>query len=71
MPFLQRKRRAFFLWPLQYRARNDMTNGVLGGFVTGSILARASGPRAAVGGGLAFAAFSGAIEIFLRREAPE
>lgn len=48
-----------------------MTNGVLGGFVTGSILARASGPRAAVGGGFAFAAFSGAIELFLRREAPE
>jgi len=48
-----------------------MTNGVLGGFVTGSILARASGPKAAVGGGLAFAAFSGAIEMFLRREAPE
>ena len=48
-----------------------MTNGVLGGFVTGGILARASGPKAAVGGGLAFAAFSGAIEMFLRREAPE
>ena len=57
--------------PLQYRARNDMTNGVLGGFVTGGILARASGPKAAMGGGLAFAAFSAAIEMFLRRETPE
>ena len=63
--------RVFSLRPLQYRARNDMTNGVLGGFVTGGILARASGPKAAVGGGLAFAAFSAAIEMFLRRETPE
>jgi import inner membrane translocase subunit TIM22 len=61
----------FFLATLQYRARNDMTNGVLGGFVTGSILARASGPKAAMGGGLAFAAFSVAIEMFVRRETPE
>lgn len=48
-----------------------MVNPVLARFVTGAILARASGPRAMMGGGLAFAAFSGAIDLFLRRETPE
>lgn len=48
-----------------------MTNGILGGFVTGGILARNSGPRGTLGGAFAFAAFSGAIELFLRRETPE
>jgi mitochondrial import inner membrane translocase subunit TIM22 len=56
---------------LQYRAKNDMTNSVAAGFVAGGILARNSGPKAAFGGGLAFAAFSAAIDLFLRREPPE
>ena len=48
-----------------------MTNSVAAGFVAGGILARNSGPKAAFGGGLAFAAFSAAIDLFLRREPPE
>jgi hypothetical protein len=48
-----------------------MTNSVASGFIAGGILARKSGPRAAFGGGLAFAAFSAAIDLFLRRETPE
>ncbi|KAG8929307.1 Mitochondrial import inner membrane translocase subunit tim22 [Tulasnella sp. 418] len=51
-----------------YRAKNDITNAVAAGFVTGGILARASGPRAALAGGMGFAAFSAAIDLFLRRE---
>ncbi|KAH7106596.1 mitochondrial import inner membrane translocase subunit TIM22 [Auriculariales sp. MPI-PUGE-AT-0066] len=54
-----------------YRAKNDMTNPIAAGFVTGAILARNSGPQAAVGGGFAFAAFSGAIDLFMRRETPD
>lgn len=42
------------------------------GFVAGGVLARNSGPKAALGGGLAFAAFSAAIDLlFMRRETPE
>ncbi|CAG7854145.1 Mitochondrial import inner membrane translocase subunit TIM22 [Serendipita indica DSM 11827] len=51
-----------------YRAKNDMTNAVAGGFVTGAILARNSGPRGALAGAVGFMAFSAAIETFLRRE---
>ncbi|EMD33156.1 hypothetical protein CERSUDRAFT_87488 [Gelatoporia subvermispora B] len=54
-----------------YRARNDMVNPIAAGFVTGGILARNAGPKAAFGGGIAFAAFSAAIDLFLRRETPE
>jgi len=48
-----------------------MTNPIAAGFVTGGILARNSGPRAAFGGGMAFAAFSAAIDLFMRRETAE
>ncbi|KAI0333022.1 mitochondrial import inner membrane translocase subunit TIM22 [Cubamyces sp. BRFM 1775] len=51
-----------------YRAKNDIVNPIAAGFVAGGILARNSGPKAVVGGGLAFAAFSAAIDLFLRRE---
>ncbi|EGN91883.1 hypothetical protein SERLA73DRAFT_191906 [Serpula lacrymans var. lacrymans S7.3] len=51
-----------------YRAKNDMVNPVAAGFVAGGILARNSGPKAVLGGGIAFAAFSAAIDLFLRRE---
>lgn len=54
-----------------YRAKNDMVNPVAAGFVAGGVLARHSGPKAAFGGGLAFAAFSGAIDLFLRRESSD
>ncbi|KAG8689017.1 Mitochondrial import inner membrane translocase subunit tim22 [Ceratobasidium sp. 423] len=54
-----------------FRAKNDITNAVSAGFISGAVLARNSGPRAAVGGGLAFAAFSAAIDMFMRRETAE
>ncbi|KAF8729456.1 hypothetical protein AX14_006075 [Amanita brunnescens Koide BX004] len=54
-----------------YRAKNDIYNSVASGFLAGAILARNSGPKAAFGGGLAFAAFSSAIDLFLRRESPD
>lgn len=54
-----------------YRAKNDLVNPVAAGFAAGAILARNSGPKAAIGGGVAFAAFSGAIDMYLRREAPD
>ena len=56
---------------IQYRAKNDMVNPVAAGFVAGGILARNAGPKAVVVGGLAFAAFSAAIDLFLRREPSE
>nr|CDI53417.1 related to Tim22, mitochondrial import inner membrane translocase subunit [Melanopsichium pennsylvanicum 4] len=46
-----------------YRAKNDLVNPVAAGFMAGAILARNSGPKAAIGGGVAFAAFSGAIDM--------
>lgn len=55
----------------QYRARNDMVNPVAAGFAAGGILARNSGPSGVLGGGLAFAAFSAAIDLFMRREPAE
>ncbi|KAL0955874.1 hypothetical protein HGRIS_002073 [Hohenbuehelia grisea] len=55
-----------------YRAKNDIYNSVSSGFLAGGILARNAGPKAAFGGGLAFAAFSAAIDLaFLRRDTPE
>ncbi|KAL5483130.1 TIM22 [Sanghuangporus weigelae] len=54
-----------------YRAKNDMVNPVVAGFIAGGILARNSGPKAALGGGAAFAAFSAAIDLFLKRESSE
>jgi import inner membrane translocase subunit TIM22 len=48
-----------------------MVNPVAAGFVAGGILARSSGPSGVLGGGLAFAAFSGAIDLFMRREPAE
>lgn len=48
-----------------------MTNAVAAGFISGGILARSSGPKAAFGGAVAFAAFSAAIDLFLRRETSE
>ncbi|KAF8553166.1 hypothetical protein OG21DRAFT_1510562 [Imleria badia] len=45
-----------------------MANPMAAGFVAGGILARHSGPKAVLGGGLAFAASSTAMDLFLRRE---
>ncbi|EED85330.1 predicted protein, partial [Postia placenta Mad-698-R] len=46
-----------------YRAKNDMVNPVAAGFVAGGVLARNAGPKAVLGGGVAFAAFSAAIDL--------
>jgi len=55
-----------------YRAKNDIYNSVASGFLAGGILAKNSGPKAAFGGGVAFAVFSAAIDVlFIRRETPE
>ncbi|KAH6913930.1 mitochondrial import inner membrane translocase subunit TIM22 [Coprinopsis sp. MPI-PUGE-AT-0042] len=51
-----------------YRAKNDIYNSVGAGFLAGGVLARNTGPKGAIGGGLAFAAFSAAIDMFIRRE---
>jgi mitochondrial import inner membrane translocase subunit TIM22 len=48
-----------------------MANPIAAGFLAGGVLARNSGPKGALGGGLAFAAFSAAIDLYLRREMPE
>lgn len=51
-----------------YRAKHDIWNAVGSGFIAGGVLARNSGPKAIVGGGLAFAAFSGVIDLWLEKE---
>lgn len=51
-----------------FRAKNDIVNPVVGGFIAGGVLARNTGPQTALGSAVAFAAFSGAIDLFLRRE---
>lgn len=56
---------------LQYRAKNDIYNAVAGGFLSGAVLARSSGIRAALGGGAAFAAFSAVIDLWIRKEPAE
>ncbi|KAK3378289.1 Tim17/Tim22/Tim23/Pmp24 family-domain-containing protein [Podospora didyma] len=48
------------------RAKNDMTNGVAAGCMTGAILARNGGPQAAAVGCAGFAAFSAAIDAWMR-----
>ncbi|CAM1508178.1 Fc.00g050260.m01.CDS01 [Cosmosporella sp. VM-42] len=53
------------------RAKNDIANGVISGCMTGGILARNAGPQAVLGGCAAFAAFSAAIDAYMRRPADE
>ena len=48
------------------RAKNDLWNGVLGGCVTGGALAAKAGPQAMVVGCAGFAAFSAAIDAYMR-----
>jgi len=62
---------ALTLVPLKYRAKNDIYNSISAGFISGGILARSSGPKGVLSGGLAFAAFSAAIDMFIRREPSE
>ncbi|CAG8463350.1 290_t:CDS:2 [Funneliformis caledonium] len=51
-----------------YRAKNDLYNGVASGCITGAVLAAKSGPQATLIGCAGFAAFSTAIEYYMRRE---
>ncbi|KAI9696644.1 MAG: Mitochondrial import inner membrane translocase subunit tim22 [Bogoriella megaspora] len=53
------------------RAKNDVYNGVAGGCITGSALAYKAGPQAALLGCAGFAAFSTAIEYYMRMPADE
>lgn len=48
------------------RAKNDLGNGVAAGCLTGAILARNGGPQAAAVGCAGFAAFSAAIDAWMR-----
>ncbi|PQE08248.1 mitochondrial import inner membrane translocase subunit tim22 protein [Rutstroemia sp. NJR-2017a BVV2] len=50
-----------------YRAKNDLTNGVLAGCITGGVLAAPAGPQAAAVGCAGFAAFSAAVDWYMRR----
>lgn len=49
-----------------YRAKNDLSNGVAAGCLTGGILAAKAGPQAAAVGCAGFAAFSAAIDSYMR-----
>ncbi|KAI9898500.1 hypothetical protein N3K66_006860 [Trichothecium roseum] len=53
------------------RARNDLANGVAAGCLSGGILARNAGPQAMLGGCAAFAAFSAAIDAYMRQPGDE
>lgn len=53
------------------RAKNDIWNGVMGGCLTGGMLARNAGPQAVGVGCLGFAAFSAAIDSYMRMEEDE
>lgn len=48
------------------RAKNDMGNGVAAGCITGGALAAKAGPQAAAVGCVGFAAFSAAIDWYMR-----
>ncbi|RKP07709.1 mitochondrial inner membrane translocase subunit Tim17/Tim22/Tim23/peroxisomal protein PMP24, partial [Thamnocephalis sphaerospora] len=49
-----------------YRATNDLYNSASAGCITGAILAAKNGPRLTVGGCAGFAAFSTAIDWYMR-----
>lgn len=53
------------------RAKNDIWNGVIGGCLTGGALARNGGPQAVGLGCVGFAAFSAAIDSYMRMEEDE
>lgn len=48
------------------RAKNDLTNSVAAGCITGGILGAKAGPQAAAAGCVGFAAFSAAIDAYMR-----
>ena len=48
------------------RAKNDLTNSVVAGCITGGVLGLRAGPQAAAVGAVGFAAFSAAIDAYMR-----
>ncbi|CZR56686.1 probable mitochondrial import inner membrane translocase subunit TIM22 [Phialocephala subalpina] len=54
-----------------FRAKNDWKNGVIAGCITGGALAAPAGPQAAALGCAGFAAFSAAIDAYMRRPSEE
>jgi mitochondrial import inner membrane translocase subunit TIM22 len=48
------------------RAKNDLKNGIAAGCITGAILGAKAGPQAAAAGCVGFAAFSAAIDSYMR-----
>lgn len=53
------------------RAKNDLTNSVAAGCLTGGILGAKAGPQAAAAGCVGFAAFSAAIDAYMRMPSEE
>jgi import inner membrane translocase subunit TIM22 len=53
------------------RAKNDIFNGLTAGCLTGGALARNSGPQGVAVGCLGFAAFSAAIDMYMKKEEDE
>ncbi|KAM0793876.1 Tim17/Tim22/Tim23/Pmp24 family-domain-containing protein [Usnea florida] len=51
-----------------YRAKNDLTNGISAGCITGGLLGAKAGPQAAAIGCVGFAAFSAAIDSYMRMD---
>ncbi|KAA8894676.1 Tim17/Tim22/Tim23/Pmp24 family-domain-containing protein [Sphaerosporella brunnea] len=51
-----------------FRAKNDIYNGIAAGCITGGALAAPAGPQAAAIGCAGFAAFSAAIDYYLRMD---
>lgn len=49
-----------------FRAKNDLWNGVAAGCLTGGALAKSAGPQAVAVGCVGFAAFSAAIDAYMR-----
>ena len=58
--------RALLTWVIQFRAKNDLTNGIAAGCITGGALGARAGPQAAAVGCAGFAAFSAAIDYYMR-----
>jgi import inner membrane translocase subunit TIM22 len=54
-----------------FRAKSDLVNGVAAGCFTGGFLARSAGPQAAAVGCAGFAAFSAAIDAYMRMESDD
>lgn len=55
----------------QFRAKNDLYNGVAAGCITGGALAAKAGPQAAAVGCAGFAAFSAAIDWYMRMDSDD